>query len=262
LGGKESNACVYRSTNEGSTWTKLSAGLPSATGSLIWSLSADQTDENVVYAGTTGGVYKSVDGGTTWDPTDVTGVSIRSVLVHSTNPSVIYAVSDDAEDPLFFRSTDRGENWENMSDDFPNVKAYNLELDPTKLNVIYAGTDGGVYSLPHVWTGTLANTTWISGETHLVEGTLTVPQGVELVIEPGAEVRFSSGAKLDVKGTLEVNGTSSSLVTFTRDGTSGSWMGIVAENSAASPTVDLNYARIEYSSTGIRVGNRKLVTIK
>jgi hypothetical protein len=132
---------------------------------------------------------------------------------------------------------------------------HNFTFDPTSPNVLYAATEAGVYSLPHVWTGTLANTTWLSGETYLVEGILTVPEGVELVVEQGAEVRFSSGARLDVKGTLEVNGTSGSLATFTRDGSSGSWSGIVAENSAFSPTVDLNYARIEYCTTGLRIGN-------
>ncbi|MCI0551744.1 MAG: T9SS type A sorting domain-containing protein [Anaerolineae bacterium] len=51
---------------------------------------------------------------------------------------------------------------------------------------------------------------------------------------PGTQVKFNSGKKLTVKGTLIAQGTSANPITFTRNGSSGTWGGIRYLSSGSS----------------------------
>src|SRR5712675_258888 len=54
---------LWRSTNNGATWTRLDAGWPNAIGSGI---AVDPNNPNVILAATVDGVHKSIDAGQTW----------------------------------------------------------------------------------------------------------------------------------------------------------------------------------------------------
>ena len=96
-----------------------------------------------------------------------------------------------------------------------------------------------------------ANETW--SDYAYVAGNVTVNQSVTLTIDPGTLVKFASGAKLSVNGTLIAQGTSADHITFTRMGTSGSWYGIRFENSSVDAACIIKYADIEYASFGVDV---------
>src|SRR5207247_7421885 len=68
---------VYRTTNGGTNWTDLNAGLPHLT---INDLLLDPDIANTVYAATDVGVYRSVDGGQSWLPV---GTGLPNVIVHA-----------------------------------------------------------------------------------------------------------------------------------------------------------------------------------
>ncbi len=55
---------VYRSIDDGTTWTRAGTGLP-ATASRVWAL-AVASDGVTVYAGLSDGLFRSTDGGVTW----------------------------------------------------------------------------------------------------------------------------------------------------------------------------------------------------
>jgi hypothetical protein len=76
---------------------------------------------------------------------------------------------------------------------------------------------------------------------------LNVPEGVTLIIEPGARVRFGKGARLVVGGTLSACGRSSRRILFTADASTGSpgyWVGIEFHRADTDSVV--GHATIEF----------------
>lgn len=97
-----------------------------------------------------------------------------------------------------------------------------------------SGNQSGVWSL--------ANSPY-----HVV-GTVTVPAGLGLKIEPGVLVTFDGYYQLVVNGKLDAKGTEMDSVVFTTANQSVGWGGIRITSDDVS---ELDYCRIEYGKTGL-----------
>lgn len=70
--------------------------------------------------------------------------------------------------------------------------------------------------VPADWSGVLpGGTVWDNTEVHCVVGDVSVPAGALLTIAPGAIVKFDSGLRLTVAGTLNAAGASNQPIVFT-----------------------------------------------
>ena len=121
------------------------------------------------------------------------------------------------------------------------------EDDGTILTAYY---DVLIYS-PPTTSGTLSNNEMWCGTIQLV-GSVTVPQGISLVIEPSTIIKFVSNIELTINGTLTAQGTSSNHITFTSASSTpqkGDWDWIKFDNSSGTST--LAYCDIEYAKFGI-----------
>ncbi len=102
--------------------------------------------------------------------------------------------------------------------------------------------------------GTLAGTTtWRAADSpYVMNCTVTIPAGAQLVIEPGVVVTAAAGADLEIHGALRAVGTAEQRIVFTRESTSR-WGGIVIDlNGQASPAGStLAFVDIVYAGTGI-----------
>lgn len=116
---------LVRSIDGGETWQPIGAGLPSDEHhALAMSLAIDPFDSNIMYAGTGGfvgnghGVYKSVDGGDTWEAVNrgMLDYRITAIATHPHQTQTIFAGSDNGD---FFRSMDGGQTWEELSAALP-----------------------------------------------------------------------------------------------------------------------------------------------
>lgn len=123
------HALMY-SPNGGLTWLPVGEGLPGYEGgeANVLTLAIHPTDPNIVYAGTGAfvggghGVYKSVDGGQTWTPSNARMLDnrITAVAIDPTDPQVVYAGGDSGE---LFKSTDGGDTWTELTEAL-DVQAY------------------------------------------------------------------------------------------------------------------------------------------
>ena len=105
-----------------------------------------------VYVATARAPYRSDDGGAHWGPINE-GLDRRYTLHISPAPDdaslVLVTVSENARrlNPLFYRSTNGGDSWEQVSDvghgTEPADMVVAFEWDPSEPNRVYAGADGG-----------------------------------------------------------------------------------------------------------------------
>jgi len=147
---------VFMTTDGGKTWNKT-LFIDNQHG--VSDLEIDPSNPNILYAGMwsferkpwthrsgseKGGVYRSIDGGRTWNkvtnglPKLMGRIGVR---VAPSNPNVVYVIAETKEGTLF-RSDDRGETFRMVSknDDIVSRGFYytRVRVDPTNENHIYA----------------------------------------------------------------------------------------------------------------------------
>ncbi len=151
---------VYRTLDGGKTWKKM--GLEKTR--HIHRIIIHPDDPNTVYVGAIGspwgehqerGVYKTTDGGKTWDRILFTNIrsGVAELIMDPSNPNkLIAAMWEHKRDPWFFKSGgpgsglyitfDGGETWEKRTDEDGLPKGelgrIGLAVAPSMPNVIYA----------------------------------------------------------------------------------------------------------------------------
>ncbi|MCA9213170.1 MAG: lamin tail domain-containing protein [Planctomycetales bacterium] len=117
-------------------------------------------------------------------------------------------------------------------------------------NVLERETVDVWYDTPtQVISSITADTTWNADSgPYEISGSVTIPDGVTLTIEPGTTVFFRDNARLLINGRLDAIGTENAKIRFTRlPGSSGSWDGLQFRNSMNDSRID--HAIIEYGVT-------------
>ncbi|MDZ7716490.1 MAG: glycosyl hydrolase [Balneolaceae bacterium] len=146
---------VYKTTDGGKTWINISDGY-FKTGS-VGALAVAPSDHNVIYAGmgetcirgnmsAGDGVYRSTDGGKTWDHIGLGETHfIGQIVVHPENEDVLWVAAlghtfgnDGNEERGVYKSTDGGETWEKVLYHNKNTGAVDIEVDPNNPRILYA----------------------------------------------------------------------------------------------------------------------------
>jgi photosystem II stability/assembly factor-like uncharacterized protein len=139
---------VYRSTNQGTTWTAISAALAGV--GLFGELRVAPSNTNFIYAGGGTRLYRTDNGGTSW--TDITaGLPVATnfitdIDVSATDPKDVYvSFSGYNAGEKVYKSKDGGNTWVNISGGLPNIPADSIVHETRPDNPLYLGTDAGVY---------------------------------------------------------------------------------------------------------------------
>jgi photosystem II stability/assembly factor-like uncharacterized protein len=144
-GGPES--AIYKSTDAGRTWNKLKSGLPSQDMGRI-GLAISPADSNVIYAtveaaNKAGGIFRSKDGGATWEkrnPFDQTAMYYGQIIADPKNVDRIYVMNFN-----IMVSEDGGKTLTKLPSKSKHVDNHALWIDPNDTDYLLVGCDGGVY---------------------------------------------------------------------------------------------------------------------
>jgi len=138
---------LWKTTDGGDNWTKLTNGLPTG---LVGKIGIDiaRSMPSRVYAlieapDETGGLYRSDDSGATWRMTTNEPRSLLDrpfyytrITVDPVDPDVVYV-----NNVMFWRSTDGGSSFHRRPT--PHVDNHDLWIDPNDNRVMVQGNDGG-----------------------------------------------------------------------------------------------------------------------
>ena len=132
-------AVLLSSADRGATWSPADAGLIIPDVRVV----ASSSTSSAVYAGGTGGVSVSQDGGTSWKPTGLTGASINLLALDPRTPTTIYAAGSSSVG--IFQSTDGASTWRPINTGLPTLDIQALVIDPKTPSTLYAGTGTGIF---------------------------------------------------------------------------------------------------------------------
>ncbi len=161
---------VYKSEDAGRTWKNVGLKNSEHIGRIV----VNPKDPNIVYVAAQGpvwsaggdrGLYKTTDGGKTWEQilkiSENTGVS--DVVMDPRNPDVLVASAwqrrrhfftliDGGPESAIYRSTDAGKSWTKVNTGLPNEELgrIGLAISPQNPDVLYANVEaanrkGGTY---------------------------------------------------------------------------------------------------------------------
>lgn len=147
------NSGIYKSTDGGGSWTELTNGLPIAGNQKgrIGIAVSESAPSNVwaIYANSTGtiqGIYKSLNGGSSWSDVPIDGISnppymwwFGKIWIDPNDEDVVVVAS-----LHMYRTEDGGQSWTRIFNG-AHVDQHALIIHPTNSDFIVSGNDGGVY---------------------------------------------------------------------------------------------------------------------
>jgi photosystem II stability/assembly factor-like uncharacterized protein len=110
-------------------------------GGTIGPLAISPADPLTIYAGSYDGVWKSVNGGTTWTTAN-SGFTKRiiALAVSPVNSEIVYAGTYDSS---IFKTTDGGTSWTKINSGLTVTNIQCFVINPVNRDNIYAGTNAG-----------------------------------------------------------------------------------------------------------------------
>jgi hypothetical protein len=142
---------LFRSTDTGSTFKNVASG-------GVWSdIDVSLSNNNICYGayhpiwnGNNGVIYKSINNGLSWSQVSTglpSTLRIDKVMVHPTNPNIVYFVSGKSlysnGTESFWRSIDGGVSWTQLGSSLGNI--VDAVFDPTNINTLYVTKVNAVY---------------------------------------------------------------------------------------------------------------------
>ena len=152
---------VWRSENFGGSWKVTPIATKWALSSSFNNIEISEASPDVVWAGSrmdaSGLIFVSTDNGKTFNATKLyTGAElgvVSGIASHPVDYKTAYALFSYSETPKVLRTTDLGQTWEDISgfvngvstNGFPDVAVLDLVVMPHDPNIIWVGTEIGIF---------------------------------------------------------------------------------------------------------------------
>ncbi len=228
---------LWVSPDHGETWNALTEYLPSLG---VSGIAVDYNNSNIIYIATGDedasdsygiGVYKSTDGGASWNPTGTTiagGTSVMGeIYIHPTNSNTLWVVSSEG----LFKTTDAGISWTKTQ----AGRVKEIRLKPNDPDVIYIVQQiGGTITLLKSTDGgdnfsdiqTLTN----SGRT-AIDVTAANPEYLYVLVSTQNDQFKSLLRSTDSGATFEVRNSTTDIY----DGSQQAWFDLALVASDTDP---------------------------
>ncbi len=137
---------IYLTFDMGNTWYQTALTLKGQASALA----VAKADPNVVYAGSDRGeIFVTQNSGDNWaDRTTAKGAPNRAItdfVISPSNAGTAYMACSGFFSGHVFKTTDFGANWTDISGQLPDIPVNALALHPDDENIIYAGSDIGMF---------------------------------------------------------------------------------------------------------------------
>ena len=200
------NSEFIRSDDGGETWQKLGERLRDGVSqqtrdsglynpNKAWrvhshGLAVAPSDSNIVYVGTISDsagredyslsgahIFRSKDGGETFTevtngfPTE-TATSINSIVIHPTNPDIVYLMTSSFESEKgigIYKTVNGGNEWFSVNNGLDR-ETNDIQIDPIDPEILYAATANGIYKTVN------GGNSWESKSDGLLEGVVGFPE--------------------------------------------------------------------------------------
>ncbi len=128
---------------------------PAITGGRIVEFAVVEREPAIIYAATaSGGAWKTINGGTTWEPVfdNERTISIGAIALSQTNPSVVWIGTGEANSVRssswgngVYRSLDAGRTWTHMGLE-KSQHVGRILIDPADVNTVYVAALGALWT--------------------------------------------------------------------------------------------------------------------
>ncbi len=234
-GGPES--AIWKSTDAGATWNKLTSGLPGGDVGGI-GIAISPVNPDVVYAiieaaGETGGFFRTTDRGASWSKMsdyNASGQYYNEIYCDPKNVDKVYSAETVSK-----ITTDGGKTWNNVGNKNRHVDDHALWIDPDNTDHFLIGGDGGIYE------------SWNSGQDYNFKNNLPVTQFYRVNVDNSEPFYYVYGGTQDNSsmGGPSRNLSSYGVVNdewFVTNGGDGFW-------TAVDPTdPNIVYAEAQYGN--------------
>jgi len=162
--GTAAEYALYKSTDGGITWPDSSFQ-----GNPVLKICFDPDSLSTLYAGTSYGVHRSTDGGTSWIFCGPPGPSatIQSLVVADFNTFYAGSAPDTRDDGTVYKTTDGGGTW-NISYDMGD-RVWDLAVDPNDVNILYMAAGNPMFGHEGVFKTTDGGDSWFPVNNGLVD---------------------------------------------------------------------------------------------
>lgn len=244
----------------------------------VSSLAIDQTNNQIVYVGTSGnGVYKTADGGATWNAIN-TGITkgvfsydkVNVLVIDPSNHETVYAGNNAFSGNGFYKTSDGGTSWVTITSDLNYLNISALAIDPNNNQTLYAGTSSGVFKSTNSGTswniiasGSVASLALDPANSLIVYAGLNNYGGVKKTTNGGttwstitpSSISFTCTAIIIDPNNGKIiyaagsNGMTSSMIKTTNGGTTWTYVNYGHSSLVSSLTIDPANSQTVYAGT-------------
>ena len=141
---------IYRSGDAALSWRKINNGLipenelMAAMALGVNAIEIDRLDPDIVYAGTTKGLFRTANKGEQWERIgqSLPDPFVSSIVIHPADPSILYIGGPGG----VWKSADSGKTWHAINQGLATLNIRALAMAPQNAQILYAGTNGsGLY---------------------------------------------------------------------------------------------------------------------